>query len=635
MENKRKEEEDRPRRWRRPSRTQAFWIFLILVLIFAGKFFDSTPSDAPNISYRQYREFLEEGKVVEAVIVGESEFHGILNDGGTFVVNLGPIDGSTKREWQQDFNLDFKFKDEPFKWSNVIFSVLPWVLFLGFWVFMLRQMQGGSRGLFSFGKSRAKILTGETQETTFDDVAGADEAKEELSEIIDFLKDPERFQRLGGRIPKGVLMVGPPGTGKTHLARAISGEAGVPFFSISGSDFVEMFVGVGASRVRDLFEQGKNSAPCIIFVDEIDAVGRQRGAGIGGGHDEREQTLNQLLVEMDGFQSNDGVILIAATNRPDVLDPALLRPGRFDRRVVVDLPDVRGREEILKIHVRKVPLTEKVDLKRVAQATPGLSGADLANLINEAALFASRKGRDSVDRSDIEQANDKVMMGAERRSLLLTDEDKTLAAYHEAGHALVAKSVPESQKIGKATIIPRGQAMGVVSFLPDERRSMTETRLKSHLATALGGCCAERIIFSERSTGAQSDYKQVASLARSMVCDWGMNQELGPIALSNREEEVFLGKGFAQAGNLSEETTQIIDREIRRLVQEAETSATGILRNRIEDLHTIAKALLKFEVLDDTELDMLLDGGVLDIDGKKMSGENLSNSNSLDETEKL
>ena len=458
MEDRRKEE-DRPRRWRRPSRTQAFWIFLILVLIFAGKFFDSTPSDAPTISYREYRNFLEEGKVVEAVIIGESEFHGILNDGGTFVVNLGPIDEETKREWQQDFILDFKFKDEPFKWSNVIFSVLPWILFLGFWVFMLRQMQGGSRGLFSFGKSRAKILTGETQETTFNDVAGVDEAKEELSEIIDFLKDPQRFQRLGGRIPKGVLMIGPPGTGKTHLARAISGEAGVPFFSISGSDFVEMFVGVGASRVRDLFEQGKNSAPCIIFIDEIDAVGRQRGAGIGGGHDEREQTLNQLLVEMDGFQSNDGVILIAATNRPDVLDPALLRPGRFDRRVVVDLPDVRGREGILKIHARKVPLAEEVDLNRVAQATPGLSGADLANLINEAALFASRKGRNSVDRSDIEEANDKVMMGAERRSILLTDEDKMLSAYHEAGHALVAKSVPESQKIGKATIIPRGRAV--------------------------------------------------------------------------------------------------------------------------------------------------------------------------------
>ena len=616
MEDRKKEEEDRPRRWRRPSRTQAFWVFLILVLIFAGKFFDSTPSDAPNISYREYRDYLEEGKVVEAVIIGESEFHGVLNNGETFVVNLGPVDATTKREWQKEFNLDFKFKDEPFKWSNVIFNVLPWVLFLAFWVFMLRQMQGGSRGLFSFGKSRAKMLTAETQTTTFHDVAGVDEAKEELSEIIHFLKDPLQFQRLGGRIPKGVLMVGPPGTGKTHLARAISGEAGVPFFSISGSDFVEMFVGVGASRVRDLFEQGKTSAPCIIFVDEIDAVGRQRGTGIGGGHDEREQTLNQLLVEMDGFQSNDGVILIAATNRPDVLDPALLRPGRFDRRVVVDLPDIRGREGILKIHAREISLAEDVDLKLVAQATPGLSGAELANLVNEAALFASRKGGDFVQISDIDEASDKIMMGVERRSMLLSDEDKTLSAYHEAGHVLVAKNVPESQKIGKATIIPRGQAMGIVSFLPDERRSMTETRLKSHIAVALGGCCAERIVFSERSTGAQSDYKQVASLARSMVCEWGMNEELGPIALSNEDDEVFLGKGFAQTGNLSEETIRMIDREIRGLVQEAEASATEILNSRIEDLHTIAKALLKFEVLDDDDIDILLDGGVLDSDEK-------------------
>ena len=616
MEDRKKEEEDRPRRWRRPSRTQAFWVFLILVLIFAGKFFDSTPSDAPNISYREYRDYLEEGKVVEAVIIGESEFHGVLNNGETFVVNLGPVDATTKREWQKEFNLDFKFKDEPFKWSNVIFNVLPWVFFLAFWVFMLRQMQGGSRGLFSFGKSRAKMLTAETQTTTFHDVAGVDEAKEELSEIIHFLKDPLQFQRLGGRIPKGVLMVGPPGTGKTHLARAISGEAGVPFFSISGSDFVEMFVGVGASRVRDLFEQGKTSAPCIIFVDEIDAVGRQRGTGIGGGHDEREQTLNQLLVEMDGFQSNDGVILIAATNRPDVLDPALLRPGRFDRRVVVDLPDIRGREGILKIHAREISLAEDVDLKLVAQATPGLSGAELANLVNEAALFASRKGGDFVQISDIDEASDKIMMGVERRSMLLSDEDKTLSAYHEAGHVLVAKNVPESQKIGKATIIPRGQAMGIVSFLPDERRSMTETRLKSHIAVALGGCCAERIVFSERSTGAQSDYKQVASLARSMVCEWGMNEELGPIALSNEDDEVFLGKGFAQTGNLSEETIRMIDREIRGLVQEAEASATEILNSRIEDLHTIAKALLKFEVLDDDDIDILLDGGVLDSDEK-------------------
>ena len=361
--------DDKPRLWRRPSRTQAFWIFFILVLIFAAKFIDSVPSDVSIVSYRQYREYLKNDLIVDAVIIGESEFHGRLSDGGKFVVNLGPIDAATKREWEE-YNFNITFRDEPFQWYSLLFSFLPWLLFIGFWIVMLRQMQGGPRGLFSFGKSRAKLLMEDKQKTTFADVAGADEAKEELEEIIEFLKDPQKFQRLGGRIPKGVLMVGPPGTGKTHLARAVAGEAGVPFFSISGSDFVEMFVGVGASRVRDLFEQGKTNAPCIIFVDEIDAVGRHRGAGIGGGHDEREQTLNQLLVEMDGFESNDGVILIAATNRPDVLDPALLRPGRFDRRVVVDLPDVRGREGILKVHARKAPLDPDVDLQRVAQGTP-------------------------------------------------------------------------------------------------------------------------------------------------------------------------------------------------------------------------------------------------------------------------
>jgi len=469
-------------------------------------------------------------------------------------------------------------------------------------------MQGGSRGLFSFGKSRAKLLSQDEQQTTFADVAGADEAKEELQEVIDFLRDPQKFQRLGGRIPKGVLMVGPPGTGKTHLARAVAGEAEVPFFSISGSDFVEMFVGVGASRVRDLFEQGKTSAPCLIFVDEIDAVGRHRGAGIGGGHDEREQTLNQLLVEMDGFESNDGVILIAATNRPDVRDPALLRPGRFDRRVVVDLPDVRGREGILKVHARKVPLDDDIDLGKIAQGTPGLSGADLANLVNESALLASRRDHAAVKRSDFEDAKDKVMLGAERRSMIMTKEDRRLSAYHEAGHALVAKLAPGAHQIGKATIIPRGQAMGMVSFLPDERRSVTETRLKAHLATALGGCCAERIIFEERSTGAQGDYKQVAALARSMVCEWGMNEKLGPLSLADGDDEVFLGKGFARNSQVSEETAQAIDREIRRIVQEAETTAARILEENEDKLHALAQALLEYEVLDDAELDQILAG---------------------------
>ena len=605
------DDEDKPRLWRRPSRTQAFWIFFILVLIFAAKFFGSKPSDASIVSYKQYRQFLVEGLIEKAVILGESEFQGVLRDRSKFVVNLGPIDAATIREWEQ-YEVDFSFKDEPFHWYNLIFNFLPWLLFIGFWVFMLRQMQGGPRGLFSFGKSKAKLLMEDKQTTTFADVAGADEAKEELQEIIEFLKDPHKFQRLGGRIPKGVLMVGPPGTGKTHMARAVAGEAGVPFFSISGSDFVEMFVGVGASRVRDLFEQGKANAPCIVFVDEIDAVGRHRGAGIGGGHDEREQTLNQLLVEMDGFESNDGVILIAATNRPDVLDPALLRPGRFDRRVVVDLPDVRGREGVLAVHARKVPMDPDVDLKKVAQGTPGLSGADLANLVNEAALLAARRDHKMVAKADFDAAKDKVMLGAERRSMVLTEEDQKLSAYHEAGHALVAKNVESGPSIGKATIIPRGQAMGMVSFLSDERHSLTETKLKAHLATALGGCVAEKLVFAERSTGAQGDFKQVTGLARSMICDWGMNEELGPLALGGGDDEVFLGKNFTRNRQMSEATSQTIDREIRQLVLEAEETATQILSDNIDKLHALARALRQFEVIDDAEIDLILAGKPLE-----------------------
>ena len=602
--------EDKPRRWRRPSRTQAFWLFFVLVMIFTVKFLGSKPSDPQLVSYKEYRQYLEQDRIAEAIIVGEREFEGVLYDGTRFVVNLGPIDAATKREWEEK-GVDFRFEEEPFRWKNFLFSFLPWLLFIAFWVFMLRQMQGGARGLFSFGKSRAKLLMEDKHKATFDDVAGADEAKKELEEVIEFLKDPHRFQRLGGRIPKGVLMVGPPGTGKTHLARAVAGEAGVPFFSISGSDFVEMFVGVGASRVRDLFEQGKANAPCLIFVDEIDAVGRHRGAGIGGGHDEREQTLNQLLVEMDGFESNDGVILIAATNRPDVLDPALLRPGRFDRRVVVDLPDVRGREGVLKVHVRKVPLNPDVDLQKVAQGTPGLSGADLENLVNEAALLASRRDRKTVDMGDFEAAKDKVMLGAERRSMVLTEEDQRLSAYHEAGHALVAKSIKGGPAIGKATIIPRGQAMGMVSFLADERRSLTETRLKAHLATALGGCTAEKLIFAERSTGAQGDYQQVTRLARSMICDWGMNEELGPLSLGGGDDEVFLGKEFTRSRQMSEETAQAVDREVRKLVVEAEETALRILGEKEDKLHSLARALLAYEVLDDAEIDQVLAGDPL------------------------
>ena len=599
---------ERPRvPWRWPMRSRAFWIFLVLILVFAAKFFGSMPSDPPKVSYVKYREYLASGAIIKAKIVGDDQFHGTLADGERFIVNLGPIDAETKKEWEEA-GIDFYFKEKPFQWHTVLISFLPWLLFIGLWIFILRQMQGGPRGLFSFGKSRAKLLMEDKSKTTFRDVAGADEAKQELEEIIEFLKDPMKFQRLGGRTPKGVLLIGPPGTGKTHLARAVAGEAGVPFFSISGSDFVEMFVGVGASRVRDLFEQGKANAPCIIFIDEIDAVGRHRGAGIGGGHDEREQTLNQLLVEMDGFESNDGVILIAATNRPDVLDPALLRPGRFDRRVVVALPDVTGRKGILKVHTRNIPLSSQVDLDRLARGTPGMSGADIENLVNEAALLASRRNRESVSMRDMEEAKDKIMLGAERKSMVMTEEDKKLAAVHEAGHTLVAKLTPGSPPINKVVIVPRGQTMGMVSFLAEERHSLTESKLKAHLATALGGSCAEAVAFGERSTGAQADYKQVTALARSMVCDWGMSEDIGPLSLGGEEDEVFLGKEFTRTRNFSEQTAQTIDREIHRLVVEAEQKAARLIAANRDKLDAIADALLEYEVLDDEEIELVMAG---------------------------
>jgi cell division protease FtsH len=593
--------------WSWPSRSRAFWIFLILVMVFAAKLYDSMPTDSQEVRYPQYQDYLKNGAIESGKVVGMEVFHGTLIDGTEFWVNLGPIDTATKQQWI-DAGIEFSFEDKPFPWYNALFNFLPWLLFIGLWIFILRQMQGGPKGLFSFGKSRAKVLTEDKRKTTFRDVAGVDEPKAELEEIIEFLKDPKKFQRLGGRAPKGVLMVGHPGTGKTHLARAVAGEAEVPFFSISGSDFVEMFVGVGASRVRDLFEQGKTSAPCIIFIDEIDAVGRHRGAGIGGGHDEREQTLNQLLVEMDGFESNDGVILIAATNRPDVLDPALLRPGRFDRRVVIPLPDVRGREGILKVHSRHVPLSDDVDFKRLARATPGVSGADLENMVNEAALLASRRDRDAVFMGDFEEAKDKVMLGAERRSMVMTEKEKKLTAYHEAGHALIAKLVPGAPPINKATIIPRGQALGMVSWLEEETHTSTLTECKARLTTGLAGRCSELLVFGELTSGATSDYKQITALARAMVCDWGMSDNLGPLSLGSDDDEVFLGKEFTRTRSFSEHTAQLVDAEIRKFVLEAEQSASALLGKNRDKLSAVAEALLEHEVLDNADLDKIMAG---------------------------
>jgi cell division protease FtsH len=490
---------------------------------------------------------------------------------------------------------------------QLLYSVGPIVLLIGFWFLMMRQMQAGGNKAMSFGKSRARLLSMQQKKITFKDVAGVDEAKEELKEIIEYLREPAKFQKLGGRIPKGVLLVGPPGTGKTLLARAVAGEANVPFFSISGSDFVEMFVGVGASRVRDLFEQGKKNAPCIIFIDEIDAVGRHRGAGLGGGHDEREQTLNQLLVEMDGFESNDGVILVAATNRPDVLDPALLRPGRFDRRVVVGLPDVRGREEILAVHVKKVPVSDDTNLNVLARGTPGFSGADLANMVNEAALSAARMNRKQVVMYDFEVAKDKVLMGAERKSMLLTDEEKRVTAYHEAGHALVSFFREHSDPIHKVTIIPRGMALGVTVFLPGDRHNYTKEYLEAKLAMSYGGRVAEEIFLNQMSTGAGSDIEVATDLARRMVCEYGMSR-LGPLTFGKKEEQIFLGREIAQHRDFSEETARQIDLEVRRLIDEAYQTAHGIVETNADAMHRISSALLERETIDAEEVRMLIEG---------------------------
>ncbi|MEO0084049.1 MAG: ATP-dependent zinc metalloprotease FtsH, partial [candidate division WOR-3 bacterium] len=485
--------------------------------------------------------------------------------------------------------------------------IIPCVFFIGLWIFLIRRMSAGSDRAFSFGKSRARLLTTDRPKVTFDDVAGVDEAKEELKEVIEFLKAPSKFQKLGGKIPKGVLLVGPTGTGKTLLARAVAGEAGVPFLSISGSDFVEMFVGVGAARVRDLFDQGKKNAPCIIFIDEIDAVGRQRGAGLGGGHDEREQTLNQLLVEMDGFDTQEGVIIMAATNRPDILDTALLRPGRFDRQIVVDRPDILGREGILKVHTKKIPLAKDVDLKILARGTPGFSGADLANMVNEAALLAARRNRNEVTMQDFEDAKDKVLMGVERKSLLISENEKKWIAYHEAGHTLVSKLIPGTDPIHKVTIIPRGQALGVTQQLPlDDRKIYSKTYCVNQLTVMLGGRAAEELEFNDISTGARDDINRATELARKMVCEWGMSEKLGPLTLGKRDEEIFLGREMGLHRNFSEQTAQLIDSEIKRFVDDAHKNALRLLKDNIEKLRKLAQKLLEKEILDGQEIDKIL-----------------------------
>ncbi|HRN26971.1 MAG: ATP-dependent zinc metalloprotease FtsH [Ignavibacteriaceae bacterium] len=513
--------------------------------------------------------------------------------------------------WKEK-GIQYSFDKESNEWMNILIGFLPWVLIIAVWVVIMRRMQGqggGSKGIFSFGKSKAKLITPSSKRVTFKDVAGTDEAKMELQEIIEFLKEPSKFQKLGGKIPRGVLLLGPPGTGKTLLARAVAGESGVPFFSISGADFVEMFVGVGASRVRDLFEQGKKNAPCIIFIDEIDAVGRHRGAGLGGGHDEREQTLNALLVEMDGFEQNSGVIIIAATNRPDVLDPALLRPGRFDRQVVVDRPDVKGREGILKVHTRNIPLDVNVDVEVLAKGTPGLAGADLANLVNEAALLAARKNKKKVEMIDFEEAKDKVMMGMERKSLIISEKEKKTTAYHEIGHVLVARMIPEADPVHKVTIIPRGRALGVTSYLPiDEKHTYSKEYLEAMITYALGGRAAEKLVFNHYTTGAGNDIEKATNIARKMVCEWGMSDKLGPLAYGAKEEEIFLGREIQKHRDYSEQTAIEIDNEIREIINSAFDRAVKILNENMGLLHKLSEELLEREILDAEEIDTIIRG---------------------------
>ncbi len=598
------------------AKTILFWISIVFLGVMLWRLVSANgaQSQKQEPSYSEFMAKIEAGQVKEVTMYLSANSYELQGEyiqpaNTKFIVLIAKESAPEVTKALHDKAVQMKVKEvRSGDWLLIMLNALPLVLLVGFCLFLMRQMQAGGNKALSFGKSRARLLSAQQKKATFKDVAGTDEAKEELQEIIEFLKDPQKFQKLGGRIPKGVLLVGPPGTGKTLLARAIAGEANVPFFSISGSDFVEMFVGVGASRVRDLFEQGKKNAPCIIFIDEIDAVGRHRGAGLGGGHDEREQTLNALLVEMDGFESNEGVILIAATNRPDVLDPALLRPGRFDRRVVVARPDVKGREEILRVHTRKVPIGDDVDLSIIARGTPGFSGADLANLVNEAALWAARQNRKFVMMADFEMSKDKVLMGVERKSMILSDEEKKNTAYHEAGHALVAAMTPGADPVHKVTIIPRGMALGLTMQLPeDDKHTYTREYLEAMLAVLMGGRSAEEIFLGHITTGAGNDIERATDIARNMVCEWGMSS-LGPLAFGKKEEAIFLGREITQHRDYSEDTAIQIDKEVKRIVNGGYENAKNLLSKNREVLERIAQALLEREVIDATEVKMLMEG---------------------------
>ena len=608
--------------WKQAGKTSLIWVIILISAIFVSGLFTGKGGDELELEYWEYEHFLNSELIATAEII-QTDFHGKLKRLSTvergsqrlqvdafWVILPRDVDEAMEKEWKAR-GVQYTFGKPSVDWGGYLLSMAPWLLLIVFWIFIMRRMQGGmggTKGLFSFGKSRARLWTTDKPGVTFDDVAGCEEAKTELTEIIQFLKHPKRYQKLGGRIPKGVLLLGPPGTGKTLMARAVAGEANVPFFSISGADFVEMFVGVGASRVRDLFEQGKKHAPAIVFIDEIDAVGRHRGAGLGGGHDEREQTLNALLVEMDGFEPNTNIIVLAATNRPDVLDTALVRPGRFDRQVVVDAPDLRGRHGILKVHTRKIPMKD-VNLETIAKGTPGLVGADLENIVNEAALLAARKEKSNVNMDDFEEAKDKVMMGVERKSMLLSDEEKELTAYHESGHALVAKLLPDADPIHKVTIIPRGRALGLTSQLPiDERHNYPKSYIETRLKVLMGGRVAEQIIFGELTTGGGNDIEVASEVARKMVCEWGMSKVMGPLTFGKKEQEIFLGREIAQHRDYSELTAQKIDEEVTKIVTKAEKIVMKLLKNNIDKLHSLAKVLLEYETINGADIDDILAG---------------------------